>query len=66
MIFLHEFLHQDNCGNFSILSDELLNPYVNALNVSRGATPRGIDFLPVYMEGDSIYIALSSLTKESL
>ncbi len=50
---------------FSILSDELLNPYVNALNVSRGATPRGIDFLPVYMEGDSIYVALNSLTKEA-
>lgn len=50
---------------FSILSDELLGPYVNALNVSRGATPRGIDFLPIYMEGDSIYIALSSLTKEA-
>ena len=35
------------------------------LKVSRGATPRGIDFYPVYWEGDSTYLALSSLTKES-
>lgn len=49
---------------FSILSDELLKPYVDGLNICRGATPRGIDFLTVYMEGDSIYLALSSLTKE--
>lgn len=50
---------------FSILSDELLNPYVDGLNVSRGATPRGINNYPVYTEGDSIYVALSSLTKEA-
>lgn len=50
---------------FSILSDAFLGPYINGLNVSRGATPRGIDNLPVYMEGDSIYLALSSLTKEA-
>ena len=50
---------------FSILSDKLLQPYVNGLNVSRGATPRGIDNLPVYWEGDSIYVALNSLTKEA-
>lgn len=50
---------------FSVLSDAYLEPYVNGLNISRGATPRGIDFLPVYWEGDSIYVALSSLTKEA-
>jgi len=50
---------------FSILSDKLLGPYVNGLNVSRGATPRGIDNLPVYWEEDSIYVALSSLTKQA-
>lgn len=50
---------------FSILSDKLLEPYVNGLNVSRGATPRGIDFYPVYWPGDSIYVALSSLTAEA-
>lgn len=50
---------------FSILSDEFLKPDVMGLKVSRGATPRGIDFYPVYWEGDSTYLALSSLTKES-
>ncbi|HLN73276.1 MAG TPA: DUF4249 domain-containing protein [Prolixibacteraceae bacterium] len=50
---------------FSVLSDTYLEPYVNGLNISRGATPRGIDFLPVYGEGQTIYVALSSLTKEA-
>ena len=49
----------------SILSDEFLKPYVNGLNVSLGATPRGINSLPIYSADDSIYVALSSLTKES-
>lgn len=47
---------------FSILSDEYLQPYVNGLNVSLGATPGGIEY-PIYREGDSIYIALCSLTQ---
>lgn len=50
---------------FSVLSDTYLEPYVNGLNISRGATPRGIDFLGAYSEGQTIYIALSSLTKEA-
>jgi hypothetical protein len=49
---------------FSILSDEFLQPYVNGLNVSLGATPRSIEY-PWYMEGDSIYVALSSLTEDA-
>jgi hypothetical protein len=59
-IFASSFLWQ-----FSILTDTFLEPYVNGLNVSRGATPRGIDSYPVYQEEDSIYVALSSLTKEA-
>lgn len=50
---------------FSILSDKLLQPYVNGLNVSIGATPRGIVGFPAYQEGDSIYVALNSLSKEA-
>jgi hypothetical protein len=49
---------------FSILSDEFLPPYVNGLNVSLGANPRGIDAAGLYIYGDSIYVALSSLTKD--
>lgn len=49
----------------SILSDKLLKPYVNGLHISRGATPRGIDFYPGYWPGDSIYVSLSSLTVEA-
>lgn len=48
---------------FSILSDNFLAPYVSGLNISLGTNPRGIEY-PFYMEGDSIYLALSSLTKE--
>lgn len=48
---------------FSILSDYFLEPYVSGLNISLGTNPRGIEY-PFYMEGDSIYVALSSLTKE--
>jgi hypothetical protein len=54
----------NNRWQFSILSDEFLKPYVNGLNVSPGATPEGINYSPVYWPGDSIYVALSSLTKE--
>jgi len=48
---------------FSIFSDDFLEPYVSGLNISLGTNPRGIEY-PFYMEGDSIYVALSSLTKE--
>lgn len=50
--------------DFTVLSDTYLEPYVNGLNVSLGANPRGIEY-PTYWEGASIYVALSSLTKES-
>lgn len=46
---------------FSILSDEFLQPYVNGLKISQGQTPRSIEY-PVFWEGDSCYIALASLT----
>lgn len=49
---------------FSVLSDENLQPYVRGLNISLGETPRGIIY-PIYHEGDSIYVAFSSLTKEA-
>jgi hypothetical protein len=49
---------------FSILSDEFLPPYVNGINVSLGANPRGVDAVGWYHYGDSMYVALSSLTKE--
>lgn len=48
---------------YSIFSDILMNPYVSNLNISLGTNPRGITY-PIYHEGDSIYVALSSLTKE--
>jgi len=50
---------------FSILSDTFLEPYVNGLNVSTGISPEGKDFYHVYGEGDSIKLALCSLTEES-
>jgi hypothetical protein len=49
---------------FSILSDEFLQPYVNGLNISQGETPRSIEY-PIFWEGDSFYIALSSLTQDA-
>jgi hypothetical protein len=49
---------------FSILSDEFLQPYVNGLNISLGETPRSIEY-PIYQEGDSVYVALSSLTQDA-
>lgn len=49
---------------FSILSDEFLQPYVNGLNISQGETPRSIEY-PIFWEGDSFYIALSSLTQNA-
>lgn len=48
---------------FSILSDAYLDSYVSNLNISTGANPRSFQYWS-YMEGDSIYVALSSLTKE--
>lgn len=58
-IYAANFLWQ-----FSILSDEFLKPYVNGLNISLGATPRSFEY-PIYSEGDSIYVALSSLTQNA-
>lgn len=55
---------EDFNWEFSILSDEFLQPYVNGLNVSLGENPRGFEY-PIYMEGDSIYVELSSLTKNA-
>jgi len=49
---------------FSILSDEFLQPYVNGLNISQGETPRSIEY-PYFMEGDSIFVGLSSLTSHA-
>jgi hypothetical protein len=49
---------------FSVLSDEFLQPYVNGLNISQGETPRSIEY-PIYMEGDSVYVGLSSLTQNA-
>lgn len=49
---------------FSILSDEFLQPYVNGLNISQGETPRSIEY-PIFWEGDSFYIALSALTQNA-
>lgn len=49
---------------FSVLSDTYLEPNVNGIDISRGANPRGIDDYPDYSEGQTIYVALSSLTKE--
>lgn len=48
---------------FSILSDTYLNPYVSNLNISTGANPRNFQYWS-YKEGDSIYVALNSITKE--
>lgn len=50
---------------YSILEDSHLKPEVIDLEISNGANPRGIDFYAVYMEGDDIYIALSSISKEA-
>lgn len=49
---------------FSIISDKFLQPYVNGLNVSLGATISNMEY-PDYTEGSSIYVTLSSLTKDS-
>ena len=49
---------------FSILSDEYLEPYVNGLNVDDGASPEGYDFY-TYFYGDEIHITMSSLTQEA-
>ncbi len=63
-----EIFAQSGYGNstwqFSILSDTFLDPYVNGLNVSTGYSSSGENYYPVYGEGDSIYVALNSLTKE--
>ncbi len=49
---------------FSILSDEYLQPYVNGLNVSLGENPGGIEY-DYYWQGATIYLALSSLSKNA-
>jgi len=56
--------YSNTLWQFSILSDEFLQPYVNGLNISQGETPRTIEY-PIYMEGDSVYVALSSLTQNA-
>lgn len=61
---IHSRLFSEMLWQFSILSDEFLEPYVNGLNISLGQTPRNFEY-PWYWDGDSIYIGLSSLTKES-
>lgn len=48
---------------YSIFSDAHMTPYVSNLNIGLGNNPRGITY-PIYHNGDSIYVALSSLTKE--
>lgn len=60
----HSRLFSEMLWQFSILSDEFLEPYVNGLNISLGETPRNFEY-PWYFEGDSIYVGLSSLTKEA-
>jgi len=69
LIQLHDDIFaQSGYGNsewqFSILSDTYLEPYVNGLNVSTGYSPSGENYYPTYGEGDSIYVALSSLTRD--
>lgn len=56
--------YSNTLWQFSIISDEFLQPYVNGLNISQGQTPRSIEY-PIYYPGDSIYVALSSLTKNA-
>ena len=47
---------------FSILSDAFLEPYVKGLNIQLGISPNDIQY-PLLWEGDSIYVALSSLSE---
>jgi hypothetical protein len=61
---LSRIFAEDFNWEFSILSDEFLQPYVNGLNVSLGANPRGYEYV-LYQEGSEIYLALSSLTKNA-
>jgi hypothetical protein len=61
---MHNRLFSEMLWQFSILSDEFLEPYINGLNISLGETPRNFEY-PWYFEGDSIYVGLSSLTKEA-
>jgi hypothetical protein len=60
-----KFWSTSTLWQFSIIEDSHLKPEVIDLEISNGATPRGIDFYPVYMEGDNIYIALSSISKDA-
>lgn len=62
-IFTHSG-YRSSTWQFSILSDVFLDPHIKGLNVSTGSSPKGKDFYTYYSEGDSIYVALSSLTKE--
>ena len=61
---VHSRLFSGMLWQFSILSDEFLESYVNGLNISLGETPRNFEY-PWYFSGDSIYVGLNSLTKEA-
>jgi hypothetical protein len=61
---MHSRLYSEMLWQFSILSDEFLEPYVKGLNINVGETPRNVEYT-WYFEGDSIYVGLSSLTKEA-
>lgn len=54
------------CRNweYSILSDEFLEPYVNGLNVDDGASPDGMDFYP-FSNWIPVRVSLYSLTYEA-
>jgi hypothetical protein len=49
---------------FSVLSDEFLEPYVNGLNVDDGASPDGRDFYN-FPKGLPVRVSLYSLTHEA-
>jgi hypothetical protein len=61
---IHSRLFSEMLWQFSILSDEYLEPYVNGLNISLGENPRNFEY-PWYLEGASIYVGLSSITREA-
>ncbi len=53
-----------NLWQFSILSDTYLEPYINGLKIDLGISPDDTQY-PVLMQGDSVYVALSSLSENS-
>jgi uncharacterized protein DUF4249 len=61
---LSRIFAESSLWQFSAISDEYLQSYVNGLNISLGANPRGIEY-PRYTEGEIIYVALSSLSKNA-